>query len=222
MAEENRNRTSNEPNRDEAPNEPSETDERSESEKPTTEAQPSPYQPPSVAVPRHDEEQERERERDAQEMRALREREREREREAEETKARRIASAAQAIALLVGIAYVAVGSIALSRGGFDDLNVPTSVIGLGHTPLLGLLELTFGTLLILAASLWALGRIPMVVLGVLVLLWGIALAISPSTFESALGVDAENGWVYIVTGIITLVAAFATPPQERLTQVGRS
>lgn len=118
---------------------------------------------------------------------------------------------AQVAVLLVGILYVGIGAVGLSRGGFDDLNFQNQVMGIPHTPLLGLMELVLGSILIFAGALPYAGRWVLIAGGGFLVLWGLLIVIAHSTFNAALGVEALNGWVYIVTGIIPLVVGIAIP-----------
>ena len=62
-------------------------------------------------------------------------------------------SPAQIVAVVIGVAFVLLGIAGLARTGLalDNLSGPhDEVLGFLHTPLLGLVEIGFGVLLILA------------------------------------------------------------------------
>ena len=120
-------------------------------------------------------------------------------------------NAAQVVMLLIGIVYVAIGAVGLSRGGFEALNEQGQVMGIPHTPLLGFMELMFGAVIVLAAALPFAGRWVLLIGGTLLLLIGLAMVITPTTFNSALGVEALNGWMYMATGLITLLVGAVMP-----------
>jgi uncharacterized membrane protein HdeD (DUF308 family) len=65
--------------------------------------------------------------------------------------------------------------------------------------------------MIMAGAVPGAGRGTMAFLGTLALGFGVViLAVSASLYD-ALGVHEANGWLYLITGVITLVAAIAAP-----------
>lgn len=120
-------------------------------------------------------------------------------------------SPAQGVALIIGIALAALGGLALARGGLDDLFEHITVGGLHHTQLLGLIELVFGAFLIMLGAIPGAGRSLMAFIGALALVFGIVVAIEPSSFHDALGVHAIHGALYIAIGVVLLAAAMAAP-----------
>lgn len=120
-------------------------------------------------------------------------------------------SPAQIIALIVGALFLAFGGIALARGGFDDMFAHTTVAGLHYTPIRGIVDIALGALLIAAGAMPGASRALMSLLGALALAGGIVVLIEPSRFHDALGTHEANGWVYLVAGLVLLVAAFASP-----------
>ncbi|MEX2599432.1 MAG: hypothetical protein WD533_07240 [Dehalococcoidia bacterium] len=120
-------------------------------------------------------------------------------------------NAAQVVMLLIGIILVGVGAVALGRGGFDELNLHNQVMGIPHTPLLGFMELVLGAIIVLAAALPYAGRWVLLAAGALLFIFGLVVVITPATFNPALGTEALNGWIYIVTGVVTLLVAIIMP-----------
>jgi Domain of unknown function (DUF4383) len=123
-------------------------------------------------------------------------------------------SPAQIVALVFGVFYLILGALALARGGVSAdgfTSTHVNVMGFDHTPLLGVIELVFGLLMIMAGAVPGAGRGTMAFLGTLALGFGVViLAVSASLYD-ALGVHEANGWLCLITGVITLVAAIAAP-----------
>jgi hypothetical protein len=123
-------------------------------------------------------------------------------------------SPAQFIALALGALYIIMGALALGQTGISAagfINTHVVSLGLHHTGLLGAIELIYGLLMVLAGVVPGASRGLMSFLGVLALGFGIVFLIQPVSFHGALGVHEANGWFYLITGIVTLVAAMAAP-----------
>lgn len=121
-------------------------------------------------------------------------------------------SPAQMIALAGGVIFMVMGPLAVIRGGVDDIQAHTSVWGLHHTSLMGLITIGFGALLAIAGAVPTLQRGLMVFLGVVALAWGIIVAMEPGgEFHSWLGAHTANGWVYIITGAAILLIGLIAP-----------
>lgn len=122
-------------------------------------------------------------------------------------------SPAQIVAIVLGAMFTILGAVTLARTGLNGsfLDPHVTVIGLDHTPLLGAIELVFGLLMVMAGAVPGAGRGTMTLLGGLALGFGIVILIEPSAFHRTLGVHAGNGWLYILTGVISLVSAMVAP-----------
>ena len=123
-------------------------------------------------------------------------------------------SPAQIVTIAVGALLAILGGVALARTGinFSDMTeTHVDVAGLHHTALLGLAELILGLVLIGAGTVPGAGRSSMTFLGVVMLGFGIIVAIQPSSFHEALGMHASNGVVYILCGAALLIAAMVSP-----------
>jgi Na+-driven multidrug efflux pump len=123
-------------------------------------------------------------------------------------------SPAQFVALSFGALFLILGVATLAATGlsadtFTSAHVNT--LGFHHTPLLGAIELVFGLLLIMAGAIPGAGRGTMAVLGTLALGFGIVVLIQAPSLHDSLGVHDANGYLYIATGIINLVASVAAP-----------
>ncbi|MCU1462574.1 MAG: hypothetical protein JWO37_2649 [Acidimicrobiales bacterium] len=134
-----------------------------------------------------------------------------------EVVSRRVARApwspAQFVALAIGIFFIVLGGVALARTGIhtDNMTRMTQVGGWQHTTWLGLGELAYGLLMLAAGAVPGGLRGLMSFLGVAALGFGIIVVIQPSSFHRTLGVTAGNGWLYVVTGAVSVLAAMAAP-----------
>jgi hypothetical protein len=123
-------------------------------------------------------------------------------------------SPAQVVALVAGAGLVVLGVIALLRTGLDTDQLTgeeVAVAGLHHTALLGLIEIGFGLLLVMAGAIPGAAREVMVFLGVVLLGFGIVVLVEPGSFHDSLATHTEHGWVYLVGGIVTILAAMLSP-----------
>lgn len=123
-------------------------------------------------------------------------------------------SPAQIVALVIGLIFTVMGGVTLARTGIDFSNVSathTSVAGLDHTVLLGTIEFFFGLLLLGAGAVPGAGRGSMSFLGIVMLGFGLVVAIQPSTFHESLGMHASNGVFYVIFGTILLISAMVAP-----------
>ncbi len=135
-------------------------------------------------------------------------------------------SPAQVIAALIGIGYLVLGAVALSRTGFNvhHVAVPTGYVWRWHqTPILGLAEVVFGALMLLAAARLAAAKTLMWLLSLAALGLGIAVLIDafPYQLHHWLGVHRADAWLYVGTGALGLVASVASPTFFHTRRVGR-
>lgn len=123
-------------------------------------------------------------------------------------------SPAQLIALAFGIFLLILGAVTLSNTGIHGDTITatkTSTWGFGGTALLGLLEVGFALLLILAGAIPGAGRTTMALLGVIGLGAGIAVLASQTSLYDTFGVNDADGWLFLITGIVNLLAAMLAP-----------
>lgn len=124
---------------------------------------------------------------------------------------RRVISPAQIVAGIIGLVLVILGGVVLARTGFDSLTGdPTTVLGLGHTTLMGVIDVLVG-LFYLGAAASSGGRSTLIGLSLAALAFGAIVAIEPDAFDSALGASSELGILYIVIGVVGLIGALAFP-----------
>ena len=114
---------------------------------------------------------------------------------------RRSFSFGQLLTILVGAALVVIGVFALIATGIDmPLDEPVEdVIGYGHTPWLGILEVASGALLILF-SLRPGGRWLVALVGLALVVGGIMIAAELDWTVEDLGAESGYGWIPIVAG----------------------
>jgi hypothetical protein len=123
-------------------------------------------------------------------------------------------SPAQIVAFIVGFVLAVLGGVALPRTGinFADLDAARAeVMGLEHTPVLALSELVLGLVLLGAAAAGSAPRGTMSFTGVVMLLFGVIVAIEPTAFNRTLGTTSGHGWFYAVLGVVLLVTAMVAP-----------
>ncbi|MEX2651376.1 MAG: hypothetical protein WD473_02880 [Acidimicrobiia bacterium] len=132
-------------------------------------------------------------------------------RESRRTVDRRVISPAQIVAGIIGLVLVILGGVALARVGFDSLTGDTAtVLGFDHTALMGLINVVAG-LFYLGAAASSGGRGTLIGLSLVAVAFGAIVAIEPNVFDSALGGGREIGILYIVIGVVGLLAALAFP-----------
>lgn len=124
---------------------------------------------------------------------------------------RRVISPAQVVAGIIGLFLVILGGVALARVGFSSLTGETvTVLGFGHTALMGLIDVIAG-LFFLGAAASSGVRATLIGLGLGAVAFGAIVAIEPGAFDSALGGGREIGVLYIIVGVVGLIAAWAFP-----------
>lgn len=128
----------------------------------------------------------------------------------------RLWSPSQLVALVLGGVAIAFGVLALTRTGLDLSHLTRdhhSFLGFGHTPLLGLAEVGFGALMVLAAFGPIAGRSLMTLLGAAAIGLGVVLVAGwwSARMSHWLGADDRNGWLFLAVGAVALVVAFFSP-----------
>ena len=115
--------------------------------------------------------------------------------------------ASSLVGALVGAALLVVGIVVLLRGDVtgswrDPL---VSVIGLDHTPLLGLGEIVVGALLLIAAL--AGSRPMMMFFAALMMVFGVVVVVQHESLVDDLGVQSAHGWWALALGALVLIVA---------------
>jgi hypothetical protein len=137
-----------------------------------------------------------------------------------ETRPARHWSPAQFVSLIVGVAAVVFGIVALAKTGIhgDSLRSPhREVWSFHHTPLLAVVEIGFGVLLILASVSAGASRVFMALLGVLAVAFGVLIVADawPARMHRWFGVHDRNGWLFIITGGVVVLAGLLLPTFSR-------
>jgi hypothetical protein len=128
----------------------------------------------------------------------------------------RLWSPSQLVALILGGAAIAFGVLALTRTGLDLSHLTRhhdAALGFGHTPLLGLAEIGFGIVMLLAAFGPVAGRNIMTLLGTAAIGLGVVVLAGwwSAKLTHWLGVSDRNGWLFIAAGGVAVLAAFFAP-----------
>jgi hypothetical protein len=115
------------------------------------------------------------------------------------------------VAGAVGIVLVAVGLIAVTRGGFSgDMSEPVvEVAGFTHTTTLGAIEIVLGLFLLAAAA--ARSRPGAAFFGTVLGLGGFVGAVQASSFEGSLALESSMAWLALVAGAIVVLSALFMP-----------
>ena len=125
-------------------------------------------------------------------------------------------SPAQIIGLIIGIGFTVLGIVAVSKTGFHPNHIytpRTHVLTLPHSPLLGMIEIGFGVLTILASVVPGAARVAMTILGVAALVFGIVLLAKgwESDLTRWLAVTRRNGLLFVFAGAVLVLAAWLSP-----------
>lgn len=125
-------------------------------------------------------------------------------------------SPAQAVSVILGIAAIVFGAIALADIGLDLGHVDgphATVLGFHTTPLLALAEIGWGVLMVFAGMRPVAGRALMSLLGTAAITLGALILLDawPNRLHDWFGVHDKNGLLMLAAGAITLVAAFVLP-----------
>lgn len=125
-------------------------------------------------------------------------------------------SPAQMVAALIGAGYTVLGAFALSHTGFDvnHVTTPTAYVWRWHhTPILGMIELAFGIVMLIAALRPGTAKGLMSLLSTAAIGFAIVALINafPHQIHHWLGVRRNNAWLYLGTGVIGLVASGVSP-----------
>ena len=137
-----------------------------------------------------------------------------------ETKRGRHWSPAQFVSLIVGVAAIVLGIVALAKTGIHGnwLRTPQrEVWSFDLTPLLAVVEIAFGVLLVLAWVSAGASRAFMALLGALAVAFGVLILADawPARMHRWFGVHDRNGWLFVITGGAVLVAGLLLPTFKR-------
>jgi len=113
----------------------------------------------------------------------------------------------QIIGLIIGLGFIALGIAAVARTGFDTDHIyrpQAEVWNLPHSPLLGVIEIAFGAILLLASIPRGGARSVIMLLGAISLAFGIVVLVEsdPNRLNHWLGVDNSSGWLFTIVGAV--------------------
>jgi len=125
-------------------------------------------------------------------------------------------SPAQLLAIVAGLVLVVIGGVGLARAGLhlSPSVIPlthTHVAGLGFTSMSALIQLVVGVVLLGGGAYPETARSTMAVLGVLLVAFGLIVAIDPTPFATMWGYTTASGVFYAVVGAVVLIAAAVSP-----------
>jgi hypothetical protein len=126
----------------------------------------------------------------------------------------------QIIALVVAVAIIVVGGVALGRAGVTFSNVPlhrSAVIGLGFTSMSALITLVAGVVLAAGCVHPVSARYLSGGFGVVFLAFGLVVAVTPQPFFNMWNFTTANGVVIACVGVLLLLSALVSPVFERST-----
>jgi hypothetical protein len=123
-------------------------------------------------------------------------------------------SPAQLVVGIVGLVFIVIGGVALARAGVHFNAIPltrTEVAGLWFTNLSALITLIAGVFMLVGAISPESARATMWVFGIVLIAFGLIVAISPASFTNMWGYSAANGVFYVVAGAILVLAGALSP-----------
>jgi hypothetical protein len=123
-------------------------------------------------------------------------------------------SPAQLVAVIAGVLLVVLGGLGLARAGTDFSNLAAShaqVAGMWVSPLSALAELIVGVLVLAGGAYPAGAKGTMSVFGVLLLAFGLIVAIDPTPFFRTWAYTKGDGIFYAIVGAILLITAVVSP-----------
>jgi hypothetical protein len=123
-------------------------------------------------------------------------------------------SPAQVIAVMAGLLLVVLGGVGLARAGTDFSRLAlshTQVAGMGISPLSALVELVVGVLILAGGAYPDGAKATSSVFGVLLLAFGLIVAIDPSPFFRTWAYARPDGVFYAIVGAILLITAAVSP-----------
>jgi len=123
-------------------------------------------------------------------------------------------SPAQLVAIVAGLLLVVLGGVALSRSGvhFRDLAAThVMVAGMGFTTLSAIVDLVVGVIVLAGGAFPDTAKGTMAVFGVILLAFGLVVALGPTPFFTSWGYVTANGVFFAVVGGVLLLAAVVSP-----------
>lgn len=121
-------------------------------------------------------------------------------------------TAGQIVAGILGLILVITGGVAMARVGFSSLTGETAVVlGVSHTLALGIINVVVGLIFLTSAATAAGVRGTLLSMGTLAVAFGAIVLIEPDPFETFLGDGRPVGVLYLLVGLVSLLAGFLSP-----------
>ena len=123
-------------------------------------------------------------------------------------------SPAQVIVLLGGLLLVVLGAVGLAQTGLRFSNIPatrTKVAGLPLTSLAAAVQLGAGVIVLAGAGFATVAKAIGSIMGVIILAWGLIVAIDPGPFSNMWGYHQVDGVFYTVVGAVLLIVSALSP-----------
>jgi len=125
-------------------------------------------------------------------------------------------SPAQFVAVAAGLVLTVIGGVALARSGvhLSSSVIPltrSSVAGLEFTSMSALIQLIVGIVLLIGGAYPYSAKATMGVFGVVLVAFGLIVAIDPTAFDTMWGFSTANGVFYAVVGAVLLIGGVASP-----------
>jgi hypothetical protein len=122
-------------------------------------------------------------------------------------------SPAQFIGGIIGLVLTVMGGVALARllPTSSLTSESTTVVGVGHTPLMAIITLGLGLLFLAEAGTPFDVQPGMIFLGVASLAFGLIVVIEPGAFDGALALGETGGWFYAIIGLVSAITGIISP-----------
>jgi hypothetical protein len=123
-------------------------------------------------------------------------------------------SPAQVVAVLGGLVLVVVGAVGLAHTGIHFSRIPTTrarVSGLHVTCLSARVGVAAGLVLVLGVTAPASSNPTTATIGVVLLAWGLIVALDPTAFTNYWAHARTDGVFYAIVGAVLFIGAVASP-----------
>jgi hypothetical protein len=112
---------------------------------------------------------------------------------------------------LVGLAFLLMGLIAMTRAGFDgSMRDPVvEVLGFTHTATLGMIETGIGLCLVLCAATMTRGG--SVFFGLLLGVGAFVGAVQTDSFERSLALESSHAWLAVLAAVLVVLVSLLVP-----------
>lgn len=123
-------------------------------------------------------------------------------------------SPAQIVGVAAGLFLTVLGGVALARSGANFSNIPATHVmaaGLPFTCLSATVTLVAGVLILGGSLHPAAAKVVMGLFGVVMLAFGLIVAIAPTRFTNMWGYDQSSGVMMAIVGAVMLIASAASP-----------